>query len=128
MKQNALLVDSGATDHILNDERKFVSFQADYVPQNQYLDLADGTKMCGIVKGKETAIVKIRDENGRQRTTTLTNVLFCPSFPYSIFSIHAATSRSKGTTVSFGADSGVLRSSQGTNFPIRSKNGQYFLN
>ena len=91
MKQNALLVDSGATDHIVNDERKFVSFQADYVPENQYLDLADGTKICGIVKGKGTAIVKIRDENGRQRTTTLTNVLFCPSFPYSIFSIHAAT-------------------------------------
>ena len=29
-KQACLLVDSGATDHILNDKRKFVSFQPDY--------------------------------------------------------------------------------------------------
>ena len=127
-KQSALLVDSGATDHILNDKRKFVSFQPDYVPENHYLALADGTKIGGMAKGKGTARVKIRDENGRLRTSILTNVMYCPSFPCNIFSVNAATSRSKGTTVNFGADSGTLRSSDGTTFPIRKKNGLYFLN
>ena len=127
-KQTALLVDSGATGHILNDKRKFVSFQSDYVPENHYLDLADGTKIGGMAKGKGRAIVKIRDKHGRLRTSTLTNVLYCPSFPCNIFSVNAATRRSRGTAVSFGADSGTLRSSNGTTFPIRNKNGLYFLN
>ena len=122
-----LLVDSGATAHILNDKNRFKWFDPDYKSEEHTLDLADGRRITGMVRGKGKATIKIRDENGRLRQTTLFNVLYCPSFPCNIFSVNAATKKCKGTTVTLGADSGKLCAND-TSFPIRNKNGLYFLN
>ena len=123
-----LLVDSGASGHILNDKKWFDWFEPNYKADEHTLDLADGRRGTGMVRGKGRARITIRDENGRMRHSTLFNVLYCPSFPCNIFSVNAATKQSRGTTVTLGADSGTLRANNGTSFPIRSENGLYFLN
>ena len=123
-----LLVDSGASGHILNDKTCFDWFEPDYKAEEHTLDLADGQRVKGIVRGKGRARITIRNKNGRMQQSKLLNVLYCPSFPYNIFSVNAATKQCRGTTVTFGADSGTLRANNGTSFPIRSKNGLYFLN
>ena len=44
MKTPALLVDTGATSHIVNDEELFINIDKSYVPENHYIELADGSK------------------------------------------------------------------------------------
>ena len=41
-KNFELLVDCGATAHILNDESKFIEFEKDFDPEEHYIELADG--------------------------------------------------------------------------------------
>ena len=112
----------------MNDKKWFDWFEPNYKAEEHTLDLADGRKVIGMVRGKGRARVTIRDENGRMRQSKLLNVLYCPSFPCNIFSVNAATKQSRGTTVTLGAESGTLRANDGTSFPIRSENGLYFLN
>ena len=121
-----LLMDSGSTEHILNDKKNFISFEEDYKPQNHYIELANGTKVQNISRGRGTARIPIRDASGRLRSATLSDVLYVPSFPYNIFSVKSATK--KGATVTFGGENGMMRSRNGTNFPISSRNDLYFLN
>ena len=40
-KPNALLVDCGATTHIINDESKFSNFDDKFAPEKHYIELAD---------------------------------------------------------------------------------------
>ena len=42
-KPNALLVDCGATAHIINDESRFSKFGDKFAPEKHYIELADGT-------------------------------------------------------------------------------------
>ena len=121
-----LLVDSGSTSHIVNDEKKFVSFDRDFSPNDHYLELASGEKLNNVAKAKGMARVEILDENGIIRETFLKEALYIPSFPYHIFSVKAATKR--GAQFYFGHNHGSMSASDGTNFPINSKRGLYFLN
>ena len=121
-----LLMDSGSTEHILNDKKNFIAFDEDYEPQKHYIELANGTKVQNISRGRGTARIPIRDANGRLRSATLSDVLYIPSFPCNIFSVKSATK--KGATVTFGGESGIMRSRNGTIFPISSRNDLYFLN
>ena len=123
---NNLLVDSGATSHIVNDINLFETLEPCNNSKQHSLELADGTRVTGTVKGRGTATVMIRDDHGRVHKSTLSNTLYCPSFPLSIFSVNAATKRQKETTITLRADSGSLFAS-GTSFPIQNRNGLYFL-
>ena len=119
-------MDSGSTEHILNDEKKFISFEEDYVPQHHYVELANGMKVHNISQGKGTARVALRDAHGDLKSAVLSNVLYVPSFPYNIFSVKSATK--KGAVVTFGGETGMMHSSNGTSFPISSRDDLYFLN
>ena len=121
-----LLMDSGSTEHILNNKKNFLAFDEDYEPQKHYIELANGTKVQNISRGRGTARIPIHDANGRLRSATLSDVLYIPSFPCNIFSVKSATK--KGATVTFGGESGIMRSRNGTIFPISSRNDLYFLN
>ena len=125
-EETGLLVDSGATSHIVNDMSLFNWIDRDHKSKEHSLQLADGTEVTGTVHGKGNATMMIRDENGMARRATLSNVLYCPSFPCNIFSINAATKRHKDTMVTLGAETGTLNAS-GTKFPIQNRNGLYFL-
>ena len=124
--RNALLVDSGSTKHILNDESKFISFDDEEVTEKHCVELANGVKVNNVSQRQGTAKVNIRDSNGNVRSTTLHKVLYAPSFPYNIFSVKSATKN--GASVTLGSEKGVLRSKNGTDFPITSLGDLYFLN
>ena len=55
---SSLLVDTGATSHIINDKSKFVDFDKKFNPSAHIIELADGSK-ANIVLGKGNAKVKL---------------------------------------------------------------------
>ena len=126
VNESELLVDSGATEHILNEEKNFVNFNEDYIPDDHFLELANGEKVRKAVKARGVAKVHIRDENGVLQEALLKDALYIPSFPHNIFSVKSATR--KGAGVCFRSNCGTLMAENGTKFPINSKNGLYYLN
>ena len=84
-----LLVDTGATSHIINDKSKFVDFDKDFNTNAHDIELADGSK-ANVVLGKGNAKVKLYDVNGNARDVMLNSALYVPSYQQSIFSVHAA--------------------------------------
>ena len=69
-----LLVDTGATSHIVSDHSKFTDFQSDFRPSKHYIELADGSKSCAALK-RGTAYVSIKDADGRLFPVRLQNTL-----------------------------------------------------
>jgi hypothetical protein len=121
-----MLVDSGASKHITFDESKFTSFDKNFIPHKHTIELADGTQINSMATGKGTAVFYLRDEDGNLRKSYLRETLLIPSFPHDIFSVRAATRN--GSSVHLYHDSGILASSNGTNFPIKSIGDLYYLN
>ena len=124
VKKKALLVDTGATSHIVNKDN-FIEVDDSYVPENHYIELADGTRTNSAAKKRGSVIFDITDEKGVSRTTTLHNTLYCPDYPENIFSVRAATKR--GAEVHFTQDYDVLKSKSGVSFPIHRSDGLYYL-
>lgn len=58
-----LLLDTGATSHIINDKSKFVDFDKKFDPRTHFIELADGSR-ANVVLGKGNAKVKLYDVNG----------------------------------------------------------------
>ena len=50
-----LLVDCGATTHIINDESKFLFFEKNFNPNDHYIELADGSRTNNVAMKKGTA-------------------------------------------------------------------------
>ena len=84
-----LLVDTGATSHIVNDRSKFISFDNAFDPSAHVIELADGGK-AKVVSGKGVAKIKLHDVNGNARDLILNNALYVPSYKQDIFSGNAA--------------------------------------
>ena len=64
IRDNSLLVDTGATAHILNEKSKFLKFDHKFKTENHYIELADGSRACGIVPAKGRAKVLLHDLEG----------------------------------------------------------------
>ena len=124
--KTSLLVDCGATTHIVNDRAKFVKFDDAFDPTKHVIELADGSRTNGIVMGKGNAQVLIHDVEGCQREVMLENALFIPSYKQDIFSVQAASC--KGASVTFTPNTAVLKASNGTIFVIEKQGKLYFLN
>ena len=63
---NNLLVDTGATSHIINDKSKFIAFDdfdGNFDSSSHVIELADGSK-ANVVTGKGVAKVELYDVNG----------------------------------------------------------------
>ena len=76
-KNPNLLLDSGATSNIINDEKKFVDFDKEFNACDHVLELPDGSK-ASVVRGKEKAKVRLYDVNGKAREVMLDNALYVP--------------------------------------------------
>ena len=127
-----LLVDSGASSHIINDESKFISFDESYKPEKHILELADGTICNSVPKKQGTAIVNLRDENNNVWPAKLEDALYLPSYPQSIFSVKRATKRKddgteNDTVVTLRSETGDLLA-DGVRFPIHTEGNLYYLN
>ncbi|KAI5621190.1 hypothetical protein C0J50_19125 [Silurus asotus] len=116
IKENSLMVDTGATFHIITDITMFKSFDSTFRPEKHSVELADGTRCNGVAQRKGNAEVFLIDSGGQQRKAMLKDALFIPSYPQSIFSVKAATA--KGATVVFKENKDTLINNDGTKFNI----------
>ena len=123
---NGMLVDCGATTHIVNDLSKFISFDDNFDPKCHVIELADGSKVNNIALNRGNACISLIDNNGNKREGILENALYVPSFKQNIFSVQAATE--KGASVEFGKDFAKLMNKDGTVFDIEKHSNLYFLN
>ncbi|XP_063857145.1 uncharacterized protein LOC135098678 [Scylla paramamosain] len=62
---NKLMVDCGATTHIINDDSKFVCFDKQFDPERHFIELADGSRTNNLVKKKGDACVTLVDSCGK---------------------------------------------------------------
>jgi hypothetical protein len=104
--KDMLLVDCGATSHLLNDESMFVTEDKDFDPEKHFIELADGSKKSGLATKRGVAEVWVMNKGGQNVKIELHNALCVPSFPQNIFSVQAATN--KGATVSFAGNKGEV--------------------
>ena len=123
-KNRGLLVDSGATSHIVNNDDGFIEEDENFKPQNHMIELADGTITKSDAKKKGTVLMNFTDENGVVRSNVLRNTLFCPNYPHNLFSVRAATA--EGASVHFTTDHDELIWNDAT-YPIQREGKLYYL-
>lgn len=117
MTPKGLMLDTGATSHIVTNIEKFKEFDETFKPEEHVVELADGARTSGVALKKGAAEVCLRDNEGRVIKTTLKKALFIPSFPQDIFSVKAATAN--GATVIFREGCNQLIHKDGTTFDIK---------
>ena len=120
-----LLVDTGATSHIINDKSKFIAFDGNFDSSSHVIELADGSK-ANVVTGKGVAKVKHYNVNGSSHDIILNNALYVPSYKQDIFSVNAAVE--EGGSISLDRHAKQFRSSDGSVFNIEQVGRLYYLN
>ena len=89
-QSNSILIDTGATAHILIDKNLFSFFYPNFIKENTYLELADGRLENNLVLGKGDAIIPLHDTSGTPCNIVLHNALYVPSFKHNILSHYHA--------------------------------------
>jgi len=121
-----MLVDCGATTHIVCDKSKFTKFDENFDSSKHCIELANGFRSNNVVKAKGDATFLLTDSTGCKRSVILKNALYIPSYNQNIFSVQCATQ--SGSSVKFFPDRAELKSSNGTLFDIAKQGKLYFLN
>ncbi len=120
-----MLVDCGATTHIINDITKFTSLEERFNPNEHFIELADGSRNNNIALKKGTAEISLQDMSGKCHQVIVENCLYIPSYKENIFSVQAATG--KGASVEFSNNSAFLSAQNGTKFEIKKKDRLYYF-
>ena len=120
-----LLVDTGATTHIISDEKKLVRNVKNFDSSKHYIELADGSRKNNLVTAKGDAQFHISDDDGKPCTVLLKNAICVPSYNQDIFSVKRATEQ--GATVTFSPEKAVLSTSEGKSFDITTRGKLYYL-
>ena len=113
-----LLLDTGATSHIINDKSKFVDFVSIFDPSTHFIELADGSR-ANVVLGKGNAKVKLFDVNGIMQDVVLNKALYIPSYNQNIFSVPAAID--KGASITLDKDFKTFKAPNGISFDIQQR-------
>ena len=121
-----LLVDCGATTHIINDESKFLFFEKNFNPNDHSIELADGSRTNNAAMKKGTAKLYLQYTDGNMHGIYLQNALYAPSYKQNIFSVQAATESS--AIIDSSSNKASLTTRNGTKFNINKKNRLYYLN
>ncbi|KAJ8381057.1 hypothetical protein SKAU_G00018350 [Synaphobranchus kaupii] len=125
IQEKGLMVDTGATSHIVTDITKFKKFDDTFKPEAHCVELADGTLCNGVAQRKGDAEVCLIDSGGQLHTATLRKALFIPSCPQDIFSVKAPTT--SGAMVVFREGEDALIHKDGTRFNIHVYDRLYYL-
>lgn len=125
IQERGLMVDTGATSHVINDIALFTSFDSTFRPETHSVELADGTRCSGVAQQRGTAVVTLIDSSGRRCNAKLLDALYVPSYPQNIFLVKAATTN--GSTVVFKESNDVLITRYGTRFDIHVFGRLYYL-
>ena len=90
IETKGLLVDTGASSHILCSDTYFKDLDKTFEPAATFLELADGSKHNNLIQGRGTATIPLYDVTGQQRMVVLYNALYVPSFTRNILSLFEA--------------------------------------
>ena len=123
--KKGLMVDTGATSHIINDISMFRRFDDTFQPLKHCVELANGEKTNGVAERRGDAEVCLIDSRGQHHYATLKRALYIPSYPQDIFSVKAATA--SGATVVFKQGEDALICRDGARFNIHEYNRLYYL-
>ena len=120
-----LLIDTGASSHIVTDISKFIKFNSTFQPEHHYIELADGRRSNNVALKKGTVVLKIKDKHNDVVDVKLHDVLYIPSYPQDIFSVTAATRN--GGSIVFKKNGAELVCKDGTIFNVYQSQGLYYL-
>lgn len=87
---NVILLDSGASIHIVCDTPLFSKLDKNFSSENSYLQMADGRKSSKIINDRGTAKIPIKDIQGNNCVITLQECLYVSNFTKNIMSINLA--------------------------------------
>ena len=121
-----ILVDTGASSHIITDINKFIRKDDNFEPERHVIELADGSRHRGLVRAKGDATCEILDSDGTKCNVTLNNALCIPSYHQDILSVDSATGQ--GCGVQFHPNTAFITTSNGTRFDINKEGKLYYLN
>lgn len=65
IQERGLMVDTGATSHIVTDVTKFKDFDNTFRPEKHSVELADGTRCRGVAQRRGNAEVFLFDTRGQ---------------------------------------------------------------
>ena len=119
-----LLVDCGATTHIVNTEDQFVKFDSNFDATKHFVETADGRRSNEIAVARGDAKFTISDANNRPCTIILKNALLAPKFPTSLFSVKAAIEN--GASIIFYNKTAELHAGE-TTFKFVQQGNLYFM-
>jgi len=105
-QSSSLLVDCGATAHIITNKSRFINFDESFRPDKHYIELTNGMKSSNVAQASGDVTVRIKTTDEHYIDATLKDALYIPSFPWSIFSVQAATA--KGVSIIFKPDNAEL--------------------
>ena len=125
VESKRIMVDTGATSHIIRDIEKFKNFDDSFQPDNHFIELADGTKTNGVALKRGDAEICLVNANGNMESVTLKGALFIPSYPQDIFSVKSVTAN--GATITFKKNKNEPIHKNGTKFNIFVHNRLYYL-
>ena len=123
-KNDQILVDCGATCHLLNSSEHFTVFGKSFDPHNHFIELPDGRRSNKRTIAREDARFTILDSKGTPRDITLKDALLTPGFPTSLFSVGAPTDAGAKVTFDKG---GACLAYGSTTFDFLRCGNLYFL-
>ena len=88
--RSSILIDTGASAHILTEHHLFTSFDPDFNIDNCYLELANGSKSSNVILGRGDALVPLYNISDKVCNIKLTSCLYVPSFRRNIMSYYCA--------------------------------------
>ena len=89
---NSILVDCGATAHIITSKKSFISMN-DLSKEKHIIELTDGSRSDNVVLGKDDASVSVHDNIGVKHHIALENALYIQSYKQNILFVQAAVRR-----------------------------------
>ena len=114
---NELVLDSGATSHMIRDESLFIDIDKEY---SGTITNANSSKSS--ISGKGSVEIRVLDSNGLARKIRLINALLVPNNTRNLISVSKL--RATGNEVVFGVTL-EIRTKNGTVFPFEERDSLY---
>ena len=123
--ENLLLVDCGATTHIVHDPDCFINKDKTFDGSTHIIELADCSRQQGLATLRGDAEVFVKDSEGVIRKIILKRALCIPSYKQNIISVHAMTE--SNLKVLFSQDKNCIKTENGTIFNMCKRGKLYYL-